>query len=103
MSYSLIPSFKDKLNPRLLVNLLHSVWAIPCVLIIRLLRPIILIRIGTLFSGRIGHFAIDSGMQWAERKNHNHRIIDLYWLEEPISNKQWATMVCRNFLTFSWV
>jgi len=58
-------SFNDKLSSRLLVNLLYSVWAIPCVLIIRLLRPIILIRIGTFFSGRIGHFAIDSGMQWA--------------------------------------
>ena len=99
----MIPSFKDKLNPRLLVNLLYSVWAIPCVLIIRLLRPIILIRIGTFFSGRIGHFGMDAGMQWAERQKYNHRIIDLYWLEEPISNKQWATMVCRNFLVFSWV
>jgi len=46
----------DKLSSRLLLNLLHSVWAIPCVLIIRLLRPIILIRIGTLFSGRIWSF-----------------------------------------------
>jgi putative glycosyltransferase (TIGR04372 family) len=95
--------FNDKLSSKLLLNLLHSVWAIPCVLIIRLLRPIILIRIGTFFSGRIGHFVIDAGMQWAERQNHNHKIIDLYWLEEPVSNKQWATMVCRNFLTFSWV
>ena len=95
--------FNDKLSSKLLLNLLHSIWAIPCVLIIRLLRPIILIRIGTFFSGRIGHFVIDAGMQWAERQNHNHKIIDLYWLEEPVSNKQWATMVCRNFLTFSWV
>ena len=85
------------------LTLIQGVWAIPCVFIIRLLRPIILIRIGTFFSGRIGHFVIDAGMQWAERQNHNHKIIDLYWLEEPVSNKQWATMVCRNFLTFSWV
>jgi len=92
-----------KFNQRLLIKFIHSVWAIPCVLIIRLLRPIILIRIGTFFSARIGHFVIDSGMQWVDRQNHNHRIIDLYWLEEPISNKQWATMVCRNFLAFSWV
>jgi len=96
-------TFNGKLSSRLLLNLLHSIWAIPCVLIIRLLRPIILIRIGTLFSGRIGHFAMDAGIQWAEQQNHNHGIIDLYWLERPISNKQWATMVCRNFLVFSWV
>ena len=84
-------------------KLLNGLWAIPMVLIIRLIRPVVLIRVGTLFSGRIGHFGMDAGMQWAEQQNHNQRIIDLYWLEEPISNKQWATMVCRNFLTFSWV
>ena len=80
-----------------------AIWAIPCVLIIRLLRPFILIRVGSIRSNRIGHFGIDAGMQWAERQKYNHRIIDLYWLDEPISNKQWATMVCRNFLVFSWV
>ena len=84
-------------------KLLNGLWAIPMVLIIRLIRPVVLIRVGTLFSGRIGHFGMDAGMQWAEQQNHNQRIIDLYWLEEPISNKQWATMVCRNFLAFSWV
>ncbi|MBT4733354.1 TIGR04372 family glycosyltransferase, partial [Candidatus Woesearchaeota archaeon] len=102
MSYSLIPSFKDKLNPRLLVNLLHSVWAIPCVLIIRLLRPIILIRIGTLFSGRIGHFAKDAGIQWIENKT-NGNDINIYWLDKDTCNKQWEKMVRRNFFVHAWV
>ncbi len=92
----------DKLSSRLLLNLLHSVWAIPCVLIIRLLRPIILIRIGTLFSGRIGHFAKDAGIQWIENKT-NGNDINIYWLDKDTCNKQWEKMVRRNFFVHAWV
>ena len=95
-------SFNDKLSSRLLVNLLYSVWAIPCVLIIRLLRPIILIRIGTLFSGRIGHFAKDAGIQWIENKT-NGNDINIYWLDKDTCNKQWEKMVRRNFFVHAWV
>ena len=91
-----------KLSHRLLINLINSVWAIPSVLIIRLVRPIVLIRVGQFFSARIGHFAIDAGIQWAERCSMNSRVIDLYWIEEPISNKQWAKMISRNLTTFTW-
>jgi len=67
------------------------------------LRPVVLIRIGTFFSARIGHFSMDAGLRLAEKKKQQWNTIDLYWLEEPISNKQWAKMVSRNFHTFSWV
>ena len=95
-------TFNGKLSSRLLLNLLHSVWAIPCVLIIRLLRPIILIRIGTLFSGRIGHFAKDAGIQWIENKT-NGNDINIYWLDKDTCNKQWEKMVRRNFFVHAWV
>ena len=94
--------FNDKLSSKLLLNLLHSIWAIPCVLIIRLLRPIILIRIGTLFSGRIGHFAKDAGIQWIENKT-NGNDINIYWLDKDTCNKQWEKMVRRNFFVHAWV
>ena len=84
------------------LTLIQGVWAIPCVFIIRLLRPIILIRIGTLFSGRIGHFAKDAGIQWIENKT-NGNDINIYWLDKDTCNKQWEKMVRRNFFVHAWV
>ncbi len=39
---------------------INSVWAIPAVLLIRLVRPWRHVRVGKLISDRIGHFVADS-------------------------------------------
>ena len=41
-----------------------GLWAIPIVFLIRLIRPIILIRVGTFLSSRAGHFIADAAYQW---------------------------------------
>ena len=80
-----------------------GVWSIPCVLLIRLFRGIILFRLGTLRSDRIGHFAADSGHQFAAKSLNSKRTLDIYWLSKYISNKQLELMVRRNFLVFNFV
>ena len=77
-----------------------GVWSIPCVLLIRLFRGIILFRLGTLRSDRIGHFAADSGQQFVANSLNSKRTLDIYWLSKYISNKQLELMVRRNFLVF---
>lgn len=95
--------FNDKLSSRLLLNLLHSIWAIPAVLLIRIIRPWIYIRFGTLWSNRIGHFVTDSALRFAELSEKPSNQIELYWLEQQTSNKQWEKMVRRNFKVSWWV
>ena len=80
-----------------------GVWSIPCVLLIRLFRGIILFRLGTLRSDRIGHFAADSGQQFVANSLNSKRTLDIYWLSKYISNKQLELMVRRNFLVFNFV
>ena len=46
-------------------TILHGIWAIPVVGIIRIISPVLLIRLGTLRSDRIGHFVADAGQQFA--------------------------------------
>ena len=85
------------------MSLIFIFWAIPAVLLIRLLRPWIYIRVGTIISGRVGHFVADSGQQWAELSEKPSNQIDLHWLDKQTSNQQWTKMVRRNFKVFWWV
>jgi len=85
------------------ISIVHGIWAIPALIIIRLLRPFILIRVGTFFSNRIGHYAMDMGIQWIKRQTHHGKSVDLYWLDRPTCNKQLEVMANRNFPVYSWV
>ena len=59
---------------------MHGVWAIPCVLIIRLLRPVLILRLGFIRNDRIGHFAIDASEQKVRLKvNMVNAKLDLFW------------------------
>ena len=70
--------------------------AVPFVLIIRLMKPWILIRIGGLISVRIGHFGANTELYLCERDAGinvpKKRYIDLFFLINPICNLQLASM-----------
>lgn len=66
--------------------------ALPIVLVIRAIRPILLVRIGALHSDRIGHFVLET-----ELMLHGQRLgiqpvpprcFDIYYVPTPISNSQ---------------
>ncbi|MEB3828484.1 TIGR04372 family glycosyltransferase [Phormidium sp. CCY1219] len=98
--FSLLSRYSPK---TLLLLILQAPWAVPGVLIIRCISPWRTIRLGTLRSERIGHFAADAGQQWAMRQQQSQQYLDLYWIQEPTCNEFWAKMVKRNFQVYAWV
>jgi len=77
-------------------NLLFFPVGLVLVLIMRLIRPLILIRINVLVSERIGHFAGNTELYLCERDEGINvpegPYIDLWYHNWPISNKQLACM-----------
>jgi putative glycosyltransferase (TIGR04372 family) len=82
---------------------LHGVWAIPAVIVIRLIRPWLKLRFGTIRCDRIGHFAADSGQQWAKHQLQDALFVDLYWLPSKTCNTFMTEIVRRNFSVHWWV
>jgi len=81
----------------MLLRLPLYVIAIPILVIIRGIRPFLLIRLGGLISCRIGHFAANTELYLCERDAGINvppeRHLDLlYFALKPICNQQLATM-----------
>jgi putative glycosyltransferase (TIGR04372 family) len=83
-------------------DVLHSFWAFPTMLVIRSVRPIVLIRIGTLNSARIGHFVADGAEQVARLQQQSTNTVDLFWLGKTC-NSQWERMIRRALPVHAWV
>jgi len=87
----------------LLFNLLIcSFWAPIGVLIMRGLSPWILVRIGELWSSKIGHFCFDASEQFIRMQKRKDNTVDWFWFKEPSSNDQWAIMVKRELPIVQW-
>ena len=73
------------------------IFAFGLVLVIRLIRPWLLVRIGSLISNRIGHFAANTELYMCELDAGinvpKQSYIDLFYMAEaPICNRQLAIM-----------
>ena len=72
------------------------ILALLVVLIIRFIRPWLLVRFEGLFSTRIGHFAANTELYLCERDAciniPTQRYIDIFYITEPVSNQQLAIM-----------
>ncbi len=77
-------------------ELLLLVVAVPIVMVIRLMRPWVLVRWDNMPSPRIGHFAANPELYLCERDAGidipDHRHIDIFFMEKPICNQQLAQM-----------
>jgi putative glycosyltransferase (TIGR04372 family) len=71
--------------------LLNGLWAIPIVLISRVIYPRFKIRFGVSQSNRIGHFIPDTLEELIRMQVDKKRIT--FWSATLISNKQWYKMV----------
>ena len=76
-------------------GLLNGLWAIPLVVVFRLLQPLVLFRFGTIRSDRIGHFVTDSAEQKARLQVRDGKRLDFYWLPTRTANQQWLRMIQR--------
>jgi putative glycosyltransferase (TIGR04372 family) len=85
------------------------ILAIPIVIVIRLIKPLILIRFGVLNCGRIGHFAANTEEYLCAKdagiRLHKGKIIDFFYLQRgTISNNQLARMWRREIIILPfWV
>lgn len=73
------------------------ILAIPAVLIMRIIKPWLLVRVGVLISTRIGHFVANTELYLCEQDAGinvpSSRHIDIFHMGyKPICNKQLATM-----------
>ena len=84
---------------------LRLAFALPIVMIMRALRPLVLVRFGTLVSHQIGPFAGHTQMYLCERDAglHPRRTIDIFHHSYRISNQQLKTMWDRTLHIYSFV
>ena len=71
------------------------------VLLVRVLRPMVLVRFGWLRSDRIGHFAADTEFYLCERDvgMQNPRAVDIFYYSAPACNQQLKKMFDRTLRT----
>jgi putative glycosyltransferase (TIGR04372 family) len=80
---------------------LSAIWAMPATLIMRMVRPLVLIRVCGIRSYRIGHFVADVSEHIGREKIKPPRTFNFYFLQGPISNTQWELMAKRSSLRIS--
>ena len=78
--------------------------AIPAVLVIRVISPLLLIRIGQSNAGRIGHFAMDTELAICQKRvkaqsSRFPKIVDLYFLGGRVSN-EYLFRLWKQVITF---
>ena len=75
------------------------------ILVVRLLRPLILIRFGPLVSFRIGHFSSNTETYLTERDAglHGKRVLDIFYHRFPICNQQLRKMWKGSSLFHAWL
>ena len=81
------------------------VLAVPIVLLVHSIRPIKLIRFGSLRSNRVGQFAINTELYLSAREIGlgKRNTLDLFWCPEPISNYQLKKMWGRCLKIYRFV
>ena len=87
----------------LLYLLLHGGWAIPYVLLMRTLRPFILIRMFLIDCTRIGHMGFQIPYFYALLKKKPLKTMDIFSLSEKNCNLQMTKMGRRVLPIYSWV
>ena len=95
-----------KLTNRSCLYLVHAFWVIPVLFAMRVLRPLVLIRVGSFHFERIGHFVADVGQRKAESIVVNtRRVLDFWYLPDNnvCSNIYWAQITRRWFRVYSLV
>ena len=79
------------------IELFELIFIVSTILIVRLLKPLVLIRFGSVRSDVIGHSVADPEFYLCEREVSRSKTIDCFYFKNPIPpNEQWALMVRRH-------
>lgn len=89
----------------LLLFLVNTIWALPVVIVMRIVSPWVHVRTGTIQSNRIGHFVGDAAIFLASNtlQPENRRTLSIFWLSEPTCNEYWARIIRRKLYIRWWV
>ncbi len=79
-----------------------AVLHIPLLLLLYIIEPFVKFRFGYISTDRIGHFALDLGYEIAKNKNKNKKEINLYFLQDKISNSQLKAIAKRELNVSQW-
>jgi putative glycosyltransferase (TIGR04372 family) len=98
-------STQKKIDSSHLKNLVKACLYVPAFIIfllLTILRPLILIRIGKLLSSRLGHFAANTELYLCEklsgRSTHRRFCFDFFYYQDQICNQQLNTMWKRKLV-----
>ena len=80
---------------RKLRTLLALPFAAFAVIVVRLLRPLILVRFGRLATERLGHLAIEPAVYLCEREHSHRAVLDVFYHSELVCNEQLRRMWAR--------
>lgn len=73
--------------------LLVTIILVPILIVIYVIRPVVLIRFGAIYSTRIGHFAANTELYLSQfNASSNKRVLDFFFHLEPVCNKQLKIM-----------
>ena len=80
---------------------LNGIWAIPIVLLTRLIYPFIKIKYCKIWAKRIGHFTSHTILSY--NQSILDKSINIYWIQGPNCNVFWEEVVRRNLKIFQLV
>lgn len=95
-----------KLVLKIILYLAHALWAIPVLIVIRVVRPLLIVRVGIFNYARVGHFVADVARHKAQSLVEGSRIkLDFWYLpdDHECSNSYWAQITRRWFRVHSSV
>ncbi|WP_230458349.1 TIGR04372 family glycosyltransferase [Leptospira weilii] len=90
---------------QIFITCINLIWAFPFLLILRILKPLILVKFTTILTSRIGHFTIDSSFYLATlpKSSGFPKIYHWFWFSPGISNFYWSSLVQRSLFVRPWV
>lgn len=86
--------------------LINALWAIPLLIVVRVIVPFVHIRFGRFYFDRVGHFAADVGRHRAQYLlDESKKTLDFWYLpdDNDCSNAYWAQITRKWFRVHSLV
>ncbi len=96
--------FKIRRKLFYIIALTGSLCLLPVILVIRCLRPLLVIRFGELRCEKIGHFSANTELYLCERDAgmHEKNVHDIFYMLPPVSNYQLKKMWERKLNISVW-
>ena len=83
---------------KLFLGLVFEILIVPVVLLVRIIRPLVLIRFGPLRSDVIGNSTLNLEYYLSKRELEKSNTLDFFYFTAPPPNDQWSLMVFRQQL-----